>query len=160
MPAAAPAPAPAPAAPAAAAALLASPRGLSLPPFTRSVLALCAAIPAGRVATYGALARALGAPRAARAVGAALRANPFAPAVPCHRVVAADLSQGGFEGVARGGAAGARKRARLAAEGVAFDAAGRLARGAAALWSPDGEGARARAAAAAPAAKRRRAAAA
>ncbi len=124
----------APSAPAAAASLLASARGAALPPFTRAVLSRVAAIPPGSVTTYGALARSMGAPKAARAVGAALRANPFAPAVPCHRVIASSLELGGFEGVARGGAPGAKKRALLAAEGVAFDAAGRLVGGAAVLW--------------------------
>lgn len=45
------------------------------------------AIPAGRLATYGTLARLIGHPRAMRAVGSALGRNCFAPLVPCHRVV-------------------------------------------------------------------------
>ena len=54
------------------------------------------AIPAGKVASYGALARRIGHPRAARAVGAALGANPLPILVPCHRIVRADGSLGGF----------------------------------------------------------------
>jgi methylated-DNA-[protein]-cysteine S-methyltransferase len=92
--------------------------------FQARVYAALCAIPPGRVTTYGRLARALGC-GSPRAVGQALRRNPFAPAVPCHRVIAADLTLGGFNG-SRGEAAVARKRARLHAEGVAFDDAGRL----------------------------------
>ncbi len=56
-----------------------------------------------QTATYGELAQRIGAPDAARAVGRAMAQNPFAPIVPCHRVVAADGSLGGFS--AAGGAA-------------------------------------------------------
>ena len=75
-------------------------------------------VPAGRVTSYAALAAAIGC-RSPRAVGQALRCNPFAPAVPCHRVIAADGGLGGFQGC-RAGAALRRKRALLAAEGVFF----------------------------------------
>lgn len=81
-------------------------------------------IPPGRVATYGAVATALGC-RSARSVGQALRRNPFAPRVPCHRVIAANLTIGGFEGESAGSAAVERKLSLLAREGVRF-AAGRL----------------------------------
>ena len=94
-------------------------------PFQRRVYSALLRVQRGRVTTYGLLARRLGC-RSAQAVGQALRRNPFAPAVPCHRVIAADLTLGGFQG-RRGGASLARKRALLAKEGVAFDAAGRLA---------------------------------
>jgi methylated-DNA-[protein]-cysteine S-methyltransferase len=59
-------------------------------------------------------------------VGQALRRNPFAPEVPCHRVIAADLTIGGFAG-RRQGREIVRKQALLAAEGVRFTRAGRLA---------------------------------
>ena len=81
-------------------------------------------VPPSRVITYAALARRIGC-NSPRAVGQALRANPFAPEVPCHRVIASDLSPGGFQG-ARGGASLKRKLGLLAAEGVLFRA-GRLA---------------------------------
>jgi methylated-DNA-[protein]-cysteine S-methyltransferase len=55
-------------------------------------------IPRGKVATYKAVARAIGSPRAYRAVGNALNKNPYAPKVPCHRVVCADGRLGGFAG--------------------------------------------------------------
>jgi AraC family transcriptional regulator of adaptative response/methylated-DNA-[protein]-cysteine methyltransferase len=54
------------------------------------------AIPFGTTATYGEIAAALGAPGDARAVGAALAANPACILVPCHRVVAADGALRGF----------------------------------------------------------------
>jgi O-6-methylguanine DNA methyltransferase len=123
--------------------LLASPAALALRPFTLAVLRECAAIPRGRVATYGALAAAVGRPGAAQAVGNALHANPFAPAVPCHRVLPASLRLGGFEGQREGScsASSAKKRALLAAEGVRFDAQGRLEGGAALLHAwPGGSG--------------------
>jgi methylated-DNA-[protein]-cysteine S-methyltransferase len=59
-------------------------------------------IPPGQTRTYGEVAQALGDPQLARAVGQAMGANPFAPIVPCHRVMAAGGQPGGFS--ARGGA--------------------------------------------------------
>lgn len=67
-------------------------------PFCRSVWRACSAIPPGETRTYGWIARKIGKPRAARAVGRALASNPFAPVVPCHRVVASDGSLGGYSG--------------------------------------------------------------
>ncbi|HVE14702.1 MAG TPA: MGMT family protein, partial [Elusimicrobiota bacterium] len=58
----------------------------SHPPFHQKVWKACAEIPKGQVRTYGWIARRIGSPKAARAVGQALGANPFAPTVPCHRV--------------------------------------------------------------------------
>ncbi len=91
-------------------------------PFRQAVFAALCRVPAGRVTTYGALARVVGC-RCPRAVGQALRHNPFAPLVPCHRVVATDLSLGGFNGQ-RLGPELERKRALLAAEGVRTVASG------------------------------------
>lgn len=76
-------------------------------------------IPRGSVVTYGELARRIGC-RSAQAVGQALRRNPFAPEVPCHRVVAADGSLCGFAGY-RDGELIAKKRRLLEDEGVTFD---------------------------------------
>ena len=73
-----------------------------LPDFQRSVYAVARAIPPGRVLTYGEVARRIGDPAASRAVGQALGSNPFAPVVPCHRVLAAGGASGGFS--ATGGA--------------------------------------------------------
>ncbi|MEK9144765.1 MAG: MGMT family protein [Elusimicrobiota bacterium] len=84
------------------------------PPFYRKVWRACAEIPKGQVRTYGWIARRIGSPKAARAVGQALGKNPFAPVVPCHRVVGADGSLTGFS--AKGGLAA--KRRLLVAEGA------------------------------------------
>jgi methylated-DNA-[protein]-cysteine S-methyltransferase len=92
--------------------------------FEKRIYAVISRIPKGRVSTYGAVAR-KAACGSARAVGQALRRNPFAPAVPCHRVIASDLKPGGFQG-ARGGGRVRSKLALLAEEGVAFTH-GRLA---------------------------------
>jgi methylated-DNA-[protein]-cysteine S-methyltransferase len=64
--------------------------------FERSVYAAARAIPRGEVRTYGEIARTIGAPGAARAVGAALGRNPVPIIIPCHRVVAAAGGSGGF----------------------------------------------------------------
>jgi O-6-methylguanine DNA methyltransferase len=66
--------------------------------FNNSVYAVTALIPAGKVTTYGAIAKAIGSPRAARAVGNALGANTNPITVPCHRVVRADGVLGGYSG--------------------------------------------------------------
>ncbi len=69
-------------------------------------------VPQGKVTTYAGLARAVGSARAARAVGNAMNKNPYAPDVPCHRVVRSDGGVGGF-------ASGTRKKIEmLRAEGV------------------------------------------
>ena len=75
----------------------------TVPPFNARVYALARRIPPGSTMTYGEMAAALGEPGAARAVGRALGHNPFAPVVPCHRILAAHGKTGGFS--AGGGAA-------------------------------------------------------
>lgn len=67
-----------------------------IPPFHQRVYEVARAIPPGETLSYGEVARLLGEPGAARAVGQALGANPFAPVVPCHRVLAANGRPGGF----------------------------------------------------------------
>jgi methylated-DNA-[protein]-cysteine S-methyltransferase len=69
--------------------------------FERRVYDVARSIPPGRTLTYGEIAKRLGEPGAARAVGQALGANPFPIVVPCHRVLGADGKVGGFS--ARGG---------------------------------------------------------
>lgn len=88
----------------------------TLTDFQRRVYALACAIPAGQTRTYGELAADLGDKHLARAVGQALGLNPFAPVVPCHRILAAGQRPGGFS--AYGGAE--TKRRMLAAEGAAL----------------------------------------
>lgn len=69
-----------------------------LTPFQREVYAFVRAIPPGQTRTYGEVAEALGDPGLSRAVGQAMGHNPFAPVVPCHRVLAAGGRSGGFSG--------------------------------------------------------------
>lgn len=66
--------------------------------FQRQVWRSLVAIPYGETRSYAEVARAVGRPRAVRAVGAANGANPLALVVPCHRVIAADGSLGGYGG--------------------------------------------------------------
>jgi methylated-DNA-[protein]-cysteine S-methyltransferase len=69
--------------------------------FERRVYDVARSIPPGRTLTYGEIAKRIGEPGAARAVGQALGSNPFPIVVPCHRVLGADGKVGGFS--ARGG---------------------------------------------------------
>lgn len=85
-----------------------------VPPFHRRVYELVRGIAPGRTMTYGEVAALLGQRGAARAVGQALGHNPFAPVVPCHRILAAGSRPGGFS--AKGGAA--TKLRMLRTEGV------------------------------------------
>jgi methylated-DNA-[protein]-cysteine S-methyltransferase len=69
--------------------------------FEEKVWKLMESIPKGKVTTYGLIAKKLNT-RAYRAVGNACRHNPYAPRVPCHRVVRSDGSIGGFGGKTSG----------------------------------------------------------
>jgi methylated-DNA-[protein]-cysteine S-methyltransferase len=82
------------------------------PDFNHKVWQIIRKIPKGRVTSYGEVARALGCPGAARAVGNALNKNPWAPNVPCHRIV----KSGGFVGGYAGGQK--KKTALLKKEGI------------------------------------------
>jgi len=86
----------------------------SLTPFQRSVLTKVQEVPRGEYLTYGELARRIGRPGAARAVGQALGSNPIPVLIPCHRVLASDGSLGGYSG--RGGVR--TKEALLRLEGA------------------------------------------
>lgn len=77
--------------------------------FHREVLQATATIPYGETASYGEVAALAGKPGAARAAGTALSVNPIALIVPCHRVIKADGSTGGYGG----GAAGTALKQRL-----------------------------------------------
>ena len=96
----------------------------AITPFQQQVYDATRRIPRGTVATYQGIADAIGC-GCSRAVGQALRRNPFAPEVPCHRVIRSDLTLGGFAGHTAGPDL-ARKRRLLRAEGVTFRG-GRLA---------------------------------
>jgi len=65
-------------------------------PFQQAVWRACMRIPAGQTRSYKWIAEQIGKPGAVRAVGSALGKNPFAPAVPCHRVIKSDGTLGGF----------------------------------------------------------------
>jgi O-6-methylguanine DNA methyltransferase len=82
--------------------------------FARRVYEAARQIPTGQTRTYGELAKAIGRPTAARAVGQALGKNPIALLIPCHRVLAAGGKPGGFS--AHGGRA--TKARMLAIEGT------------------------------------------
>jgi methylated-DNA-[protein]-cysteine S-methyltransferase len=82
-------------------------------PFQQAVWAALRAIPPGRSVSYGALARSLGRPEAARAVGAAVGRNPISVIVPCHRVLGGSGRLTGYAGGL------ARKQALLRGEGLA-----------------------------------------
>mmetsp|Transcript_7235 Transcript_7235/g.9823 ORF Transcript_7235/g.9823 Transcript_7235/m.9823 type:complete len:151 (+) Transcript_7235:43-495(+) len=93
-------------------------------PFRLRVYAACTYIPRGKVSTYASLATLLGVANGSRAVGQALRHNPFAPFVPCHRVVNSTGALHGFGGQTTQEAL-LRKMKLLQNEGVVFDAAGK-----------------------------------
>ena len=90
------------------------------PAWDRLVLAAVRSIPPGATASYGEVARMIGKPGAARAVGGAVGRSPIGLVIPCHRVIAGDGSLGGYGGGWWGGreAGLARKRELLAREGV------------------------------------------
>ncbi len=67
-----------------------------LPPYTQKTLKATAQIPIGYVSSYGAIAKAVGG--GPRAVGNVMASNPFAPIIPCHRVVKSDFTLGGYGG--------------------------------------------------------------
>ena len=90
------------------------------PDFQRRVLLAEHGIPRGWVSTYGRIARNLGHPKSARAVGRALALNPFPIIIPCHRAVRADGELGGFRGGLK------MKRALLELEGVEFSPTGKV----------------------------------
>ena len=87
----------------------------------RRVLEGVCRVPWGEVTSYGRLAREIGRPGAARAVGGAVGRNPIGLAIPCHRVIAGDGSLGGYGGswLADRDALLAIKRTLLGLEGIA-----------------------------------------
>ncbi|KAF2797024.1 DNA binding methylated-DNA--cysteine S-methyltransferase [Melanomma pulvis-pyrius CBS 109.77] len=91
------------------------------------VYTLLQQIPEGRITSYAAMSKAL--KSSPRAVGGALRNNPFAPEIPCHRCIASTGFIGGFKGdweKVPSGQNQESKRKLLAEEGVKFDANGML----------------------------------
>ncbi|KAL5488464.1 hypothetical protein ACEPAI_6582 [Sanghuangporus weigelae] len=106
-----------------------TPDGKKLTSHQWAVYDLTRQIPCGNVTTYKHLCERLhgGSPRS---VGSALRRNPFAPYIPCHRVIASDFSLGGFLGEwgtgDKEGSHCSRKVSMLAKEGVKFGKHGKL----------------------------------
>ena len=82
--------------------------------FQKSVWSALRKIFPGQTKSYGEIARAIGRPKAVRAVGGACGANPVPVLVPCHRVLAANKKLGGFSGGLNW------KRNLLAREGIRF----------------------------------------
>ncbi|GAA5890204.1 hypothetical protein JCM5296_002849 [Sporobolomyces johnsonii] len=103
-------------------------------PFQWKLYDLLLKVPPGKVSTYGQLASLLSS--SPRAVGTALRNNPFAPTVPCHRIIASTGYIGGFSGEwtkGKGKGKGVEQGPKvteklelLRSEGVRFDARGQL----------------------------------
>lgn len=93
--------------------------------YQREVYRLCGQVPKGYVTTYKLINEALkkqGVKSSSISVGQALKRNPYAPKIPCHRVVASDLSIGGFYGKRDC----PRKREMLEIEGITFNASNRV----------------------------------
>ncbi|KAG0046097.1 hypothetical protein BGZ83_008708 [Gryganskiella cystojenkinii] len=94
--------------------------GRKVTPFQFQVYDLCAQIPKGQISTYKHISDALNS--SSRAVGQALKINPYAPLpVPCHRVLDSKLYIGGFMGQWGEGEKIDNKKAKLYHEGVVFD---------------------------------------
>jgi O-6-methylguanine DNA methyltransferase len=102
----------------------------TLTPFRKQTLTLLCRIPSGRWSTYQAMSDYITATShktCARAVGNAMRNNPFAPEVPCHRILSSDGSIGGFGGHwGEEGKFAGKKRDLLGEEGVKFDSKGKV----------------------------------
>ena len=82
--------------------------------FQLKVWAYLTKIPRGSLKTYSQVAKAIGKPRAVRAVANAIGKNPYAPKIPCHRVIRSDGTLGGYSG--KGGIK--TKRFLLKKEGI------------------------------------------
>ncbi|KAH7402708.1 6-O-methylguanine DNA methyltransferase [Pyrenochaeta sp. MPI-SDFR-AT-0127] len=95
--------------------------------YQERVYAALQQIPEGRITTYAALSKALSS--SPRAVGGALRVNPFAPEIPCHRCIASTGFVGGYKGDWEDAPSGQNQESKLQLlkdEGVLFDAKGFL----------------------------------
>ncbi|KAL3422397.1 hypothetical protein PVAG01_06553 [Phlyctema vagabunda] len=100
---------------------------MAITEYQERVYSLLLQIPTGKVSSYAALSRAL--VSSPRAVGGALRRNPYAPQVPCHRIICADGAIGGFKGEAQDAPSGINQKEKLEllrTEGVVFDTEGFL----------------------------------
>ena len=102
----------------------------NLTPFRKKALSMLCQVPCGRYSTYQAMSDYItktSHKTCARAVGNAMRNNPFAPEVPCHRILAADGTLGGFGGHwGENGKFANKKHQILHDEGVRFDSKGKV----------------------------------
>lgn len=97
----------------------------TLTPYRKRLYTALMSVPRGRYTTYAAMSDYLHS--SARAVGSGMRNNPFAPDVPCHRVLAANGSIGGFNGDwGKDGKYASKKIELLRDEGVRFDGSGKV----------------------------------
>ena len=97
----------------------------SLTPYRKRLYSTLLSVPRGRYTTYAAMSDFLNS--SARAVGNGMRNNPFAPDVPCHRVLAANRTVGGFKGDwGKDGKFAKEKIELLRGEGVGFDGSGKV----------------------------------
>lgn len=93
--------------------------------FEERVYRMAKRIPRGKVTSYGVMSKALNS--SARAVGQALRKNPYAPQVPCHRIISSSFHIGGFSGATGINHPTVGKKINLLGqEGVNFDSNGKL----------------------------------
>jgi O-6-methylguanine DNA methyltransferase len=81
--------------------------------FEHNVYECTKLIPEGKVSTYKLIANYIGNPNSVRAVGSALKKNPYAPTVPCHRVIKSDGKLGGFFGDTSANSKGIKKKIKL-----------------------------------------------
>ena len=91
-------------------------------PFQKKVYNMVKRIPGGRVATYREIARILGNPGLARAVGNALNKNPWPEKIPCHRVIKVNRKLGSYKWGT------IKKKRLLEKEGIKFDKSGKIKR--------------------------------
>lgn len=99
-------------------------KGRKVTTFEQRVYDQVCLVPVGRVTTYAEMSKALDC-HSAQAIGQALKRNPSAPEVPCHRVIRADHTIGGYAGQT-GGEKLLLKLSLLKSEGVEFDHVGKL----------------------------------
>lgn len=92
--------------------------------FEQKVYAALSRVPSGKIVTYKTLGLSVGC-NSGQAIGNAMRRNPYAPRIPCHRVIPASLSIGGYSGQTSGEKI-VIKRKLLESEGVFFSDAGKL----------------------------------
>lgn len=97
---------------------------IRITPFQEKVYEALCRVPKGRVTTYKYLAKAVGC-GSTQAIGQAMKHNPFAPEVPCHRVIKSDFNIGGYSGAIEGTLI-EKKLKLLKSEGVEFDSSGQL----------------------------------